>query len=246
MDVKAATPGRRPDPKGGAGRVPRTGASEKNLPEPPRGDDPQPDSRPRTKAAQREATTAALIDAARALFAERGYAGVGTEEIVQRAGVTRGALYHHFRGGKEELFRTVLVRVTAEIAQRIASAGRAEQDPWLALGVGVDAFLDACATPEVQRIVLVDGPSVLGWDVWRAIDQDYGIRLIESALQRAMDAGRMIAQPTDALAQVLLGAVHEAAMVVARADDPAAARVEMGKTVRRLLEGLRDPLSGSA
>jgi hypothetical protein len=94
--------------------------------------------------------------------------------------------------------------------------------------------------------VLVDGPSVLGWDVWRAIDQDYGIRLIESALQRAMDAGRMIAQPTDALAQVLLGAVHEAAMVVARADDPAAARVEMGKTVRRLLEGLRDPLSGSA
>jgi AcrR family transcriptional regulator len=202
-------------------------------------------ARPRTKAAQREATTAALVDAARALFAERGYAGVGTEEIVQRAGVTRGALYHHFRGGKEELFRAVLVRVAAETAQRVARAGRAEQDPWLALGVGVDAFLDACAMPEVQRIVLVDGPSVLGWDVWRAIDRDYGIRLIESALQRAMDAGRMIPQPTDALAQVLLGAVHEAAMVVARADDPAAARAEMGKTVRRLLEGLRDPLTGS-
>jgi AcrR family transcriptional regulator len=201
-------------------------------------------TRPRTKAAQREATTAALIDAARALFAERGYAGVGTEEIVQRAGVTRGALYHHFRGGKEDLFRAVLVQVTAETAQRVARAGRAEQDPWEALGVGVDAFLDACATPEVQRIVLVDGPSVLGWDVWREIDQDYGIRLVESALLRAMDSGRLISQPTNPLAQVLVGAVHEAAMVVARAEDPAVARQEMGKTVRRLLNGFRNPLTG--
>jgi len=90
--------------------------------------------------------------------------------------------------------------------------------------------------------VLVDGPSVLGWDVWRAIDQEYGIRLIEAALQRAMDAGGMVDQPTDALAQVLLGAVHEAAMIVASADDPVAAREEMGKTVRRLLDGLRGPL----
>jgi AcrR family transcriptional regulator len=187
---------------------------------------------------------AALIEAARALFAERGYAGVGTEEIVQRAGVTRGALYHHFRGGKEELFRAVLVRITAETAKRVAQAARGEDDPWEALGVGVDAFLDACATPEVQRIVLVDGPSVLGWDVWRAIDQDYGIRLVEAELQRAMDAGRLLPQPTDALARVVLGAVHEAAMVVAAADDPAAAREEMGKTVRRLLAGLRGPTSG--
>jgi AcrR family transcriptional regulator len=199
-------------------------------------------SPPRTKAAQREATTGALMSVARALFAERGYADVGTEEIVQAAGVTRGALYHHFRGGKEELFQAVLVQISAETANGVASIALAQEDPWDALVAGIDAFLDACATPEVQRIVLVDGPSVLGWDVWRAIDHDYGLGLVEAALQRAVDAGRLLAHPTNALAHVLLGALHEAAMVVARADDPEAARAEMGAMVRRLLEGLRGPV----
>jgi AcrR family transcriptional regulator len=126
----------------------------------------------RTKAAQTEATTAALIGAARELFASRGYAAVGTEEIVQQAGVTRGALYHHFRGGKEELFRAVLIQISAETAQRVAQAALATDDPWEALVLGSDAFLDACTTPEVQRIILTDGPSVLGWDAWRAIDTE--------------------------------------------------------------------------
>jgi len=200
-----------------------------------------PAAPPRTKAAQREATTAALLDAARALFADQGYAAVGTEEIVQRAGVTRGALYHHFRGGKEELFRAVLVQISAETTRQITGAALAEDDPWDALLAGIDAFLDACARRDVQRIVLVDGPSVLGWDVWRAIDAQYSHGLIEGTLQRAMENGQLLVQPTDALAQVLLGALHEAAMVVARADDPTAARAEMGAMVRRLLEGLRGP-----
>jgi AcrR family transcriptional regulator len=97
--------------------------------------------RPRTKAAQREATTAALIDAARELFAGRGYANVGTEEIVQQAGVTRGALYHHFRSGKEELFRAVVVQISAETAGRVRAAAQANDDPWNALVEGIDAFL---------------------------------------------------------------------------------------------------------
>ncbi len=198
---------------------------------------------PRTKAAQREATTQALIAAGRQLFAERGYAGVGTEEIVQLAGVTRGALYHHFRGGKEELFRAVLVALSAETVRRIAEATKAGDDPWKALLAGADAFLDACTTPEVQRIVLIDGPSVLGWEVWRAIDTDHGLGLLEQALQRAMDAGAMLPGSTTAVAHVLTGALDEAAMVVARAEDPVAAREEMGKTVRRLLEGLRGPIT---
>jgi AcrR family transcriptional regulator len=198
--------------------------------------------RPRTKAAQREATTAALIGAARALFAERGYANVGTEEVVQRAGVTRGALYHHFRGGKEELFRAVVVQISAETAQRVRTVARGIEDPWDALVAGIDAFLDACATQEVQRILLVDGPAVLGWDVWRTIDAEYGLGLLEAALQRAIDAGRMPPQPALAAAHVLLGALDEAAMVVARADDPLTARAEMGQTVHRLLEGLRAPV----
>jgi len=217
-------------------------------PEPPVGvSEPEPlvgvsePERPRTKAAQREATSAALIAAARELFAERGYAAVGTEEIVQLAGVTRGALYHHFKGGKEELFRAVLVSLSAETVQQVAQAAIATADPFEALVVGADAFLDACATPAVQRIMLVDGPSVLGWDVWRAIDSDHGLGLLEIALQRAMDAGKLLPGPTTAVAHVLAGALDEAAMVVARAPDPQTARAEMGVTVRRLLEGLRGP-----
>jgi AcrR family transcriptional regulator len=197
--------------------------------------------RPRTKAEQTESTTAALLAAARVLFAERGFAAVGTEEIVQRAGVTRGALYHRFRGGKEELFRAVLIQVTAETTRAITEKALAAQDPWEALVIGSDAFLDACTTPEMQRIVLIDGPSVLGWDLWRAIDTDRGLGLLEAAIRRAMDAGRLMPAPATAVAHVLLGALDEAAMVVARSDDPVDARAEMGQTVRRLLEGLRGP-----
>ncbi len=203
---------------------------------------PEPDTaRPRTKAGQREATTAALISVARELFTEHGYAGVATEEIVQRAGVTRGALYHHFRGGKEDLFRAVLVQISAETVQRITAVATRTEDPWDALVLGCEAFLDACASPEVQRVVLIDAPSVLGWDVRRAIDADYGLGLLEAALQRAMDAGRLQQAPALSLAHVLAGALDEAAMVVARADDPLVAREEMGRTLRRLLEGLRGP-----
>jgi AcrR family transcriptional regulator len=198
-------------------------------------------SRPRTKAEQRQATVAALVAAARELFAARGYAGVGTEEIVRQAGVTRGALYHHFKGGKEDLFQAVLVQVSAETAQHVVQVAAVVEDPWQALVAGVDAFLDACVSPEVQRIMLIDGPAVLGWDVWRAADGDFALGLLETALQRAIDAGRLIPQPPRALAHVLLGAVDEAAMVVARADDQQAARAEMGLTVRRLLDGLRAP-----
>jgi AcrR family transcriptional regulator len=206
-------------------------------------DDPDPlqPARPRTKAGQREATTAALITAARELFAERGYAAVGTEEIVQRAGVTRGALYHHFRGGKEDLFHAVLVQISAETVRRIARVATGTDDPWESLVLGCEAFLDACASRDVQRIVLIDAPAVLGWDVRRAIDHEHGLGLLEAALQRAMDAGRLREGSALSLAYVLAGALDEAAMVVARADDPQAARAEMGQTLRRLLEGLRGP-----
>jgi AcrR family transcriptional regulator len=182
-----------------------------------------------------------LISVARELFTEHGYAGVATEEIVQRAGVTRGALYHHFRGGKEDLFRAVLVQISAETVQRITAVATRTEDPWDALVLGCEAFLDACASPEVQRVVLIDAPSVLGWDVRRAIDADYGLGLLEAALQRAMDAGRLQQAPALSLAHVLAGALDEAAMVVARAEDPLVAREEMGRTLRRLLEGLRGP-----
>lgn len=246
MDVKTVLPVRPEEAIAAARRTPAEEAAGQDPAGAGRGQEPsgapgEDSARPRTKAAQREATVAALVAAARELFAEHGYAGVGTEEIVQRAGVTRGALYHHFRGGKEELFRAVVVQLSAETVQRVGQAASATADPWEELVLGSEAFLDACATPEVQRIVLLDAPSVLGWDVRRAIDADYGLRLLEGAIQNAIDAGRLMPASASAVAHVLAGALDEAAMVVARAEDPVAAREEMSLTVRRLLEGLRSP-----
>jgi hypothetical protein len=137
----------------------------------------------------------------------------------------------------------VLVQVSDETTRQVMAAAAAADDPWQELVVGVDAFLDACVTKDVQQIVLIDGPAVLGWDVWRAADADQTLGLLEAVLQSAIDAGRLLPQPPRALAHVLLGAIDEAAMVVARAEDPEEARVEMGRTIHRLLEGLRGPIA---
>jgi AcrR family transcriptional regulator len=191
----------------------------------------------RTQAERREATRAALLAAARALFAERGYADVGTEEIVQRAGVTRGALYHHFTS-KQDLFRAIYELVEQELTARIAAGVSGGEDPIELLRQGAAMFLDACLEPEVQRIALVDGPSVLGWQTWRAIGQNYGLGLIEAALQNAIDSGALPEQPVRPLAHVLLGALDEAALLVARADDVKKTRQEVGETLDRLLAAL--------
>ncbi|HEY7949988.1 MAG TPA: TetR family transcriptional regulator [Solirubrobacterales bacterium] len=193
----------------------------------------------RTQTERSEATRAALIEAARGLFAERGYAGVGTEEIVRVAGVTRGALYHHF-DGKLELFAAVYERIEAELAEQIAVGALAANadSPLEAMRAGAEMFLAACTEPEAQRIVLLDGPSVLGWDRWRAIAAEHGLGLIEASLQAAIDAGAIKPQPVRALAHVLMGALDEAAMLVARADDPEAARAEVKAALDLLLDGL--------
>jgi len=190
------------------------------------------------KAEQTAATRAALIAAARELFAARGYAAVGTEEIVRAARVTRGALYHHFRG-KEDLFRAVFEEMEAELAQRLGAVAAGASDPFEALQLGAAGFLDACDEPAVQRIVLLDAPSVLGWEEWRAIGERYGVGLVQLALQAAMDSGAIERQPLRPLTHMLLGALDEAALYVARADDAKRARKEVGQTVERMLEGLR-------
>ena len=189
-------------------------------------------------ARQPEATRAALVAAARRLFAERGYAGVGTEEIVQVAGVTRGALYHHF-SGKEDLMRAVLHDLSRELAEASATAALKETDQWRQILAAVDAFLDACTDPAVQRIMMTDAPSVLGWDEWREIDTQYGLGLVKASLQNAMETGLIARQPVDPLAHLFVGALDEAAMYIARAPDPGAARREMGDSIECMLAGLR-------
>ena len=185
-----------------------------------------------------EATRRQLVTAARALFGARGYASVGTEEIVRAAGVTRGALYHHFRD-KADLFAAVAEEVEAEIVERIAAeATGAAADPVDALRSGARLFLDTCAEPEVERIILLDAPAVLGWEAWRDLAGRYGLGLVQFGLQAAMEAGAIVPQPVAPLAHVLIGALNESALYVARAEDGPAAREQCVAILDRILRGL--------
>ena len=185
-----------------------------------------------------EATRRQLVTAARSLFGARGYADVGTEEIVRAAGVTRGALYHQFRD-KADLFAAVAEQVEAEITNRIAAgAAEAAADPLDALRAGARLFLDACAEPEVERIILLDAPAVLGWEAWRDLASRYGLGLVQVALQAAMDAGAIVQQPVVPLAHVLIGALDECALYIAEAEDPAAAREQCTAIFDRILRSI--------
>ncbi len=181
------------------------------------------------------ATRAKLIKAARALFARRGYASVGTEEIVRRAGVTRGALYHQFPG-KEDLFLAVYEQIEQELMEGAASLLDPEVGPFEELRAGIRFFLEACRTPDVQQIVLVDGPSVLGWARWREVAERYGLGLMHAVLAAGIEAGEIAQLPAEPLAHLLMGALDEAALLVVR--QPESSEL-VAQTLERLLEGLR-------
>jgi AcrR family transcriptional regulator len=193
----------------------------------------------RTQAERTAATRAALIGAARTLFAAQGYAGVGTEAIVQAAGVTRGAMYHQF-ADKQDLFAAVFEAVEAELTAHIdavvSESGRS--DPVELMRLGAAAWLDGCADPEVHRIVLIDAPAALGWERWREIGLRYGLGLVSSLLEYAISVGRLPQQPVEPLAHVLIGALDEAALYLARSEDPVRARAEVGAVLDRLLTAL--------
>jgi AcrR family transcriptional regulator len=196
----------------------------------------------RTQAERSAATRAALVKAARALFAEHGYADIGTERVAQAAGVTRGALYHHF-ADKADLFAAVLEAVEIDLTTRLidAVALAATGDPLAALVAGADAWLDASTEPEVRRIALLDGPAVLGWERWREVGTRHGLGLVTALLTELIDAGAVPAQPIEPLAHVLIGALDEAALYVALAADPARARAEAGAVLRRLVTAVTAP-----
>jgi AcrR family transcriptional regulator len=193
----------------------------------------------RTQAERTAATRTALVGAARRLFAAQGFAGVGTEAIVREATVSRGALYHHFTD-KTELFAAVLEDVEREVSRHLADVARAEAGAGFVEVIlhAVEAWLDACEQPDVQRIVLVDGPSVLGWTRWREICQPHVLGLIQAVLAQGMAEGDVVQQPVVPLSHALIAVADEAAMYVASAADPATARREMVDVARRLLTSL--------
>lgn len=186
------------------------------------------------------ATRAKLVETGRALFAARGFGGVPAEEVVRAAGLTRGALYHHF-GGKQGLFESVYEALQQEVAAGIERAAAEAPDPWSGLCAGCRAFLNACVDPEVQRIVLLDAPAVLGWERWREVDAAHGLGLLKEGLREAMAGGALAPQPLDPLAHLLLGAMNEAAMWIARSAEPHVALSQATTALDRVLEGLRPP-----
>jgi AcrR family transcriptional regulator len=190
----------------------------------------------RTQEERSTATRDALVSAARELFAQRGYAGVGTTEIVRAAGLTRGALYHHF-ADKTELFAATFEAVETETSERIRDAVRGGDatDPVAAMRAGAAAFFDVCTEPAMARIMLLDAPAVLGWTRWNEISNRYNMGLVNDLLAAAIEAGLVPAQPVEPLAHVLIGALREAALFLVRADDPIAARAQVGAVMDSLI-----------
>jgi AcrR family transcriptional regulator len=196
---------------------------------------PQPSGR-RSQAERREATREALIAAARQLFTERGYEQVGTAEIVRAAGVTRGALYHHY-GDKASLLEAVYNRIEAESTERVARIvlGSDLHSPLEAMKAGIEAFLEECEKPELRQIALHDAPAVLGWERWREIGAAKGLGLIEASLVAATEAGEIRPVPVKPTAHLLMGALDEAAMLLARDGRPEA-RIEVTEVLASLLD----------
>lgn len=182
-------------------------------------------------------TRAALVATARGLFAERGYAQVPAEEIVTAAGVTRGALYHHF-ADKRQLFRAVFEELEGEVSAEIAAAIAATPDRPTGMVVGLGRFLDVCQRPEVAQIALTDAPAVLGWQTWREIEAHHGLGVITEGLEAAARDGLPVPAPMPVLAQLVLSAVIEAALLITHAADPKAARADAEQALLTLLSGM--------
>ncbi|MEY9939641.1 TetR/AcrR family transcriptional regulator [Streptacidiphilus sp. MAP5-3] len=201
---------------------------------------------PRGRRAEHTADTRrALLRAARTLFAERGYTATGTEDIVAAAQVTRGALYHHFKD-KADLFRAVMGDCAQDMAERLVEqeTARAEArsgDAWTLLRLGFQSFLDACNDPDFQRIVLVEGPAVLGHSAWDALVEQHGYVLLAEELTRAIAEGSIQPMPVAPLTRLLAALISEASLYIARAEDHARARREAGEVLDRLLTGLTLP-----
>jgi AcrR family transcriptional regulator len=193
----------------------------------------------RTQEERSAATRDALISAARRLWGLRGYAEVGTPEIATAAGVTRGAMYHQF-ADKATLFGEVVEAVEQDVMARMATlvAESGATTPADAIRAAVDAWLEVSGDPEVRQLILLDAPSVLGWAAFRDVAQRYSLGMTEQLLTEAIRAGQLARQPVRALAHVLIGALDEAVMAIATADDPKRARRETGEVLHRLINAM--------
>jgi AcrR family transcriptional regulator len=183
-----------------------------------------------TQSERSQTTREALIEAGRALFAQRGYADVSVGEIAERAGVTTGALYHQFEG-KQGLFKAIYAGLVEGVWARVVEA-RESGEP-ASLLADCEAFFEASADPAFDRIT-VDGPAVIGWD--QILDEAQS--MIAESLIAARDRGELADPPIASLARMLAAALKEAGVMIATAEDPAQARADASESARRLIGGL--------
>lgn len=185
----------------------------------------------------REPAFERLLKAGAELFASEGFAAASLDAVAAAAGVTKGSLYHHF-SGKADLFEAVFERTAAELSERVAAAAARKRDAWQVAYAGVRAFLDESQQAAVQRIMLVDGPSVLGWDRVREIEAEYGLALIKTVIGRLIEEEQVEPRDLDVLAHLLFGALTEGALLIARSPDAAAERRRVERELRALIDGL--------
>jgi AcrR family transcriptional regulator len=190
------------------------------------------------QAERRAATTDAILRAGRRLFGERGFAATTMDDIAEAADVAKGAVYHHFKT-KEAVFESVFEQVSGDLVQDIDRAVRSEKDVLAAIVAGTQHYFAACAKGPTGRIILRDGPAVLGWERWREIDARHFGGKFPRALTVAMDAGLIARQPVEPLARLLLGAVTEAAVACAGRSDVLKAGSEYSRAFKSLVEALR-------
>jgi AcrR family transcriptional regulator len=181
-----------------------------------------------------------MVSVATTLFGELGYEATSVEVVLRDSGVSRGALYHHF-ASKESLFEAVLEAVEVELAAATLKASRGIADPVEALHEGFDAFLALAQAGRVRQIVLMDAPAVLGWQKWREIEARHGFGLLKAALFATVERGRMRKDLVDVFAHILLAALVEIALMVARADDAANALQSGRIALRHLTDRLFAP-----
>ena len=188
------------------------------------------------RAAQAAGTRRDLLQHARKLFAQKGFADSSTDEVVRRAKVTKGALYHHF-SNKLELYRAVVEDMERELVAQMASAAERARTPQAKLEAACRAYLDACLDSSLTRILVLEAPVVLGWKEWCALAHEHEIaalaRYLESVVSRSLTGERPLE-----MAHVILGALNTAARVIATADEPTKARAQVEGTIDRLLKGL--------
>lgn len=200
--------------------------------------------KPGNRSEKAEATRLALIESAHRLFGARGYANVSLDEIVTASGVTKGALYHHFPGGKTDLMEAVYAQVEIDFAQMLTdellpALGQGDSNPLDVMELAIGVTLDASLDPELQQIVLIDAPSVLGWSRWREIADEHSLGLVKALLTAGRESGAIRPLPTDTLANLLMAALSQAMLMVGQAEDKEAAKQEATESMKALIEGLR-------